>query len=178
MSGGKVRAKLSALLELANAGPLFQGVQCHAVFMELQHVSHERFEDTIDSLRACSPEASSAYHCDMKRLYYRLLDGGFLDNYLHLHYDVNLHTSYATVVSIAKYAFDMSLLRAGVSQKALVCKQYLSRASRVSWLRQMCLCDETVAIEDARYLCFSSVLNEMVLHVQKHLTNLRQARGF
>ena len=102
MSGGKVRAKLSALLELANAGPLFQGVQCQAVFMELQHVSHERFEDTIDSLRACSPEASSAYHCDMKRLYYRLLDGGFLDNYLHLHYDVNLHTSYATVVSIAK----------------------------------------------------------------------------
>lgn len=162
-----LQEKLSDLQQLVNRGPIFQGVQCHRVFMVPQHVSAEIFDGFVDSLRECSCSAKS-YIAQIKKLYVRLLDGGFFDAYLCIHFDVQLHTSYVTVVSTAKYAFDKKLSCVGAARKGLIVKQYLDRAFRVMWLRQLCLCDDVRSTENARYLCFSSVLHDMVYHVRGH----------
>lgn len=167
MSNVTLQTKLSELQQLVNTGPIFQSVQCLRVFMVPQHVPPEIFDDFVDSLRASSRSAKS-YIAEIKQLYGRLLDSGFFDIYLCLHFDVQLHTSYVTVVSTAKYAFDKKLSCVNAALKAHVVKQYLDRASKVMWLRQLCSCDDLRSTEDARYLCFSSVLHEMVYHVRGH----------
>lgn len=175
MSNSTLQTKLSELRQLVDRGPIFQGVQCHRVFMVPQHVSPEIFDAFVDSLRTC-PRSAKSHIADAKQLYGRLLDSGFFDIYLCIHFDVQLHSSYATVVSTAKYAFDKNLSRVVAARKGLVVKQYLDRASRVIWLRKLCLCDDIRSTENARYLCFSSVLHEMVHHVRGHDPTARGRR--
>ena len=158
---------MSEIKELAGAGVLFQGVQCHPVFAEIQHVSTKRLDEFVDLLRVSSAEALALYRQDISALYTRLLDCGFFDSYLHVHFDVLATTTYATVVTNAKYAFDTRLARIDdVWFRADAAKQYTERLSRVEFLRQRSMSADVLARENARYFSFSSFLDEMSQHAR------------
>ena len=156
--------KVSEIKELAGAGVLFQGVQCHPVFAEAQHVSTERFDKFVDLLRVSSAEALALYHEDITALYTRLLDCGFFDKYLHIHFDVLTTTSYATAVTNAKYTFDTRLAR--IDGRALAARQYTERLCRVEFLRKRITSADVLARENARYFSFSPFLDEMSQHAR------------
>lgn len=157
--------KISEMKELAGAAVLFQGVQCHPVFAETQHVSTKRFDEFVDLLQVSSVEALALYHRDVTALYTRLLDCGFFDRYLHIYFDALATTTYATVVTNAKYALDTRLARIhDAGCRADVAKQYTERLSRVEILREITTSADILAREDARYFSFSTFLDEMSQH--------------
>lgn len=157
--------KLAEMKRLANAGVLFQSVQCHPAFAETQHVANMHFDDFVNHLRLSPVEGWACYREDISRLYTRLLDCGFFDIYLHIYFDVHRTTTYTTVVAQTKYAFDLQLARANTaSQRACVANQFIDRASRVGYLRRLCLSANVLARESTRYFCFASVLDEMKEH--------------
>lgn len=159
--------KMSEIKELAGAGVLFQGVQCHPVFAEIQHVPTERFDEFVDLLRVSSAEALALYGQDVTALYTRLLDCGFFDRYLHIHFDVLATTTYATVVTNAKYALDTRLARIDDAWcRADAAKQYTERLSRVEFVRQTSMSADVLARENARYFSFSAFLDEMSQHAR------------
>ena len=118
--------------ELADSDILFQGVKSHPVFMEPCAVSHEQFDAFEDSL---AQEDLRLFGSDLRSVYSRLLDSGFFDGYLGLHFDVGRVTSYVTVVSHANYVFDMDFARALCPQQFARC--YTDRIEQVNsgdWL--------------------------------------------
>lgn len=159
--------------EISDSGVLFQGVQNHPVFMEPCAVSHEQFDTFIDSLAAYSQEDLNLFSADLSAVYSRLLDNGFFDGYIGLYFDVHRVTSYVTVVSHAKYAFDMEFARVLCPEQLVRC--YTGRIDRATKLRGLA-CKDTRAKEKSRYFCFSSVLEELRRHAVQ-MKNLRRNPG-
>lgn len=166
--------KLSEMKKLANAGVVFQGVQCHPAFAETQHVASKYFDDFVNHLRVSPVEGWACYREDISQLYARLLDCGFFDSYLSIYFDVRRTTTYVAVVAKTKYAFDMQLARASsASQRACEAKQFIERTSRVGYLRRLCLSSSILARENTRYFCFASVLDEMTQHALASLNRVQ-----
>lgn len=149
--------------ELTDSGILFQGVKSHPVFMEPCAVSHEQFDAFVDSLVQEDLRLFGSY---LRSVYSRLLDSGFFDGYLGLHFEIGRVTSYVTVVSHANYVFDMEFARALCPQQFARC--YTDRIDRTIKLRGLAS-ENTRARENSRFFCFSSVLEEARRHAVQML---------
>lgn len=159
-----LREALSKFEQSTETGVIFQGVTCHPVFLQGHSVTVKQFDDFIDLFTVESAENLSEFSARLRGLYYRLLDAGFFDAYLGIHFDVDSVTSYVTVVSNTTFTFDMKLRRVTCAQKRTEFAQtFVDRCSRVQFLRGFG-CGQMSARENARYFCFSSVLQEIVQH--------------
>lgn len=84
-----------------------QGVTCHPVLTEGQAVTEDQYDPFVDSLRA--DKNLTEHLSGLRQVYSSLLDSGFIDTYIGIHFDVNTSASYVTVVSKTKYDFDKEL---------------------------------------------------------------------
>lgn len=163
---------VTSFKRLTDSGILFQGVESHPVFMEPCAVSCDQFETFVDSLVGYSREDLDLFASDLSNVYSRLLDSGFFDGYLGLHFDVDRVTSYVTVVSHANYEFDMHLARLLCpQQRAQFVQSYTDRIDRITKLREF-TSEDVRTRENSRYFCLSSVLDE----ARRHAVQMKQTR--
>lgn len=165
------RKILTKMKALAESDLFFQGVSCHKVFMEPHATRNEQFEELIDLLRRKRKKKPNLHGLrglrGLRGLYSKLLNSGFFDEYLGIHFDVNSVTSYVTVVSGWKWVFDMEMGRlGGIGARHAFAKTQLERLYRVLFLRFTIADTLDKSEEVARYFCFPSILQEIVTYLE------------
>lgn len=174
-----------ALKEMKNktdSGTLFQGVSCHPVFMGRQGVTHAEFDEFVDILGEHDDTFPYDAVVDLRGVYSRLLDSGFFDAYLGIHFDVNNVATYVTVVSGWKWSFDTETGKLkGVYARNKAANARIQRLSRVVFLRgfghkqdfewEEGSCRNVhLPQEVGRYFCFSSIIDEIMKHMVRKVT--------
>lgn len=143
-----------------------QRVAFHPVFTYPLPVDNDKFDEFMTLVHACSPEDLAANQADIDYVYHRLLDSGFVDAYLGIYFDVHNVSSYATVVSSMMYAFDKTWRGTSCTvERNWLVETFLYRAANILHLRQLCK-EDISEKENERYFSFTSVIDDVVRHVQ------------